>query len=294
MAARIRTYSTNTECTRPRTSPSLETANLIAASCEKAKTRPNAAIATDGLISAIYSDMIQQVDHYIDSNPDAVKEFTRLGPVLQELKGALQAVRDDHSGPEGKETEKAVSKKIGDLLSYGDWTLPEHLKPLEEMGNSLWAARLEISRIERQKFEWCGRWCEDKECPKPEKDGKVGRLGARQAEEEEREEEMEYVKVRALSLLSEQMKANELLVQQVKDQKLEMDGYMQRLRTLELKVEGLDEEDDDDGDDDEEDGSKGLPRHQGLLSDRDSQEDNHNHTTPAAKDATFNKRQWLH
>ena len=296
MATHVRNYS-STECTRPKSGTSVKTDNLIATSCQNSKTRNNAAIANDALIAAVYDDMIQEVNHYIESNTDALKEFTRLGPMLQELKEAFRVLRN---GSEEDMKIDAAGTKLGELSGYSDWKLPEHLKKLDEMWHSLWNSRREITRLRSQKFDWCGRWCGEDGCPQAPVIEKIE--PAEEMEDRKPGDEKEELKMRTLNLLSQQLRANRVLVQQVKDQKLEQDDLKLRLQETEQRVQKLegsiyDNENQDDENDDHESVSQKL-RYQGLFRDMDphGEDGRRNSSTeiiPATADDLFDEQQRL-
>ena len=296
LATHVRNYS-STECTRPKSGTSAKTDNLIATSCQNSKTRTNAATANDALIAAVYDDMIQEINHYIESNPDALNEFTRLGPMLLELKEAFRVMRN---GSEEDMKLDAAGKKLGELSGYSDWKLPEHLKKLDEMWDSLWNSRREITRITNQKVEWCGRWCGEEGCPQAPETDKIEQ--AKKMEDRKPGDEKEELKMRTLNLLSQQLRANRLLVQQVKDQKLEQDDLKLRLLKTEQRLQKLegtiyDNENQDNENGDHESVSQEL-RYQRLLSEMDPQgEDGRRNTstriTPATADDLFDEQQRL-
>ena len=308
-ATRVRNHS-SIECARPRSELDPKADDRIAQSCRYSKIRTKAAAANDALVGAVYADMVQEIDHYIESSRDAMDEFMRLGPMLEELKEACRAMCNGFSSEEDmKKKSDLVYEKLGALVAYSDMELPEHLQKMNAVWDSLWDSRRETGNIMRRKDQWCGRWCGSEEChdsPEIDHGRKALGLGSRDAAEKkeeeednspgvdhvkktlelesrdrdaEKEEEMEAVKIRALSLLSQQMQANQLLVQQVKDQQLELNNQKSQIQKLERRVQKMAGEIYDEGEEDldddlnEDDDAEDL-KYQGLLlSDQDTQKD---------------------
>ena len=265
-ATRVRNY-TSIDCARWKLgTDDAKTLNRITTSCKNSKTRTHTATAHDALVNAVYDDMVQEITLYMESNPDALKEFTRLGPMLQGLKEALRVVRAGAEKERGEELELAT-KKISELRWYGYEELAEHLKKIKELGDRLWRSHGETGNITRSKIEWCGQWCGDENCPKRSQDEKgkeAGGLEVQQPGSQAPADENEDLKTRTLRLISGQLHANRLLAQQVQAQIHEQDAQKlwtqkieQRLRGVEHEIYGNGHRNDNDDDD--------IP--EGLLSD---------------------------
>ena len=235
MATRVRKYSSGTvECA----STKFKTDPLKAAWCKHSKTRANAAAAHDSLHNAVYDDMIREIDHHMETNPEALKELPALGPKMEELKRELQVIRD---GSEEEYRADVASEKLGKLYTYTNYTLPEYLTKLDKLWDSLWESRREQTMIQKQKLQWCGRWCGDENCPPSPENNNV-KESHKPESQTPPEDETEKLKMRSLSLLSAQLRGNRVLVQQVKDQKKELDEYKLRLEAVEMKVKDLEDE----------------------------------------------------
>ena len=181
---------------------------------------------------------------YMESNPDALKELTRLGPMLQGLKEALRVVRAGAEKERGEELELAT-KKLQELSWYGYEELAEHMKKIKELGDRLWRSHCETGNIMRSKIEWCGQWCGDENCPKPSQDEKgkeAGGLEAQQPKSQAPAHENEDLKTRTLRLISRQLRANSLLAQQVQAQINEQDAQKLWTQKLEQRLRGLEHE----------------------------------------------------
>ncbi|CAF9918601.1 MAG: hypothetical protein HETSPECPRED_003811 [Heterodermia speciosa] len=266
-ANRVRNY-TSIDCARWRLgTDDAKTLNRITTSCKNSKTRTHTATAHDALANAVYDDMVQEITLYMESNPDALKELTRLGPMLEGLKEALRVVRAGAEKERGEEVEVAT-KKISELRWYGYEELAEHMKKIKELGDRLWRSHCETGNIMRSKIDWCGQWCGDENCPKPSQDEKgkeAGGLEVQQPGSQAPEDGNEDLKTRTLRLISRQLRANRLLAQQVQAQIHEQDAQKLWSQNLEQRLRGMEHEIYGDGhrnDDDDDDIPEGLPSDQ--------------------------------
>ena len=212
-----------------------------------------------------------------------------------ELKKAFQKIRN---GSEEEYVADLAGKKLGDFYNYTSWTVPEHLKTMDQLCDSVCDSRREQNRIRTQKFAWSGRWCGDENCQESPRNDNVKEShkpeSHQKLESQAPEDETEKLKMRSLSLLSQQLRANRVLVQQVRDQKREQGDLKLRLEKMELRVQELEDKalencDIEGYDGGKEDDALKLPSYQNTP-----EEDNDEDKTSTTKEDVFDEQERLY